>query len=126
MQREAGQSSVSTGRRLLSALLTHLPGAWIQPSNRELKSLYRVHYERALAEQRYDSAMIFLNKMLEADPHDLEARLLVGELYHRHLHDYDRAVEQYNKVLRLTSGVRSSPIHTRARVSLSELIELLS
>ena len=63
--------------RLLSTLLTYLPGAWIDPKNNELISLYRLRYKIAMEEERYDSAMIFLNKILEIDPLNLEAKLLL-------------------------------------------------
>ncbi len=73
--------------RLLSTLLTYVPGAWIEPRDNELISLYRLRYRIALDEQRYDSAMIFLNKILELDPVNVEAKLCKGEIYHRCLGD---------------------------------------
>ena len=112
--------------RLLSTLLTYLPGAWIDPKNNELISLYRLRYKIAMEEQRYDSAMIFLNKILEIDPVNLEAKLCKGEIYHRCLQDYARAVEQYNKVLRITGDKESEAIHLRARAAMAEIMELLS
>ena len=57
----------------MSTLLTYLPGAWIDPNNRELISLYRLRYRMALEEAKYDAAMIFLNKILELDPVNIEA-----------------------------------------------------
>jgi hypothetical protein len=68
--------------------------------------------------------MIFLNKILELDPMNLEAKLCKGELYHRCLADYPRAIEQYNKVIRLS--VQSDAVHNRARAAMSEIMELLS
>src|SRR5687768_8630607 len=111
--------------RFLEAIITYLPGAWFTPSVPELVSLYRLRYKMALDEQKYDIALIFLNKILETDPSNLEAKFCKGELYHRHLRDYSRAVEQYNKVIRLTAN-RRSPLHEKARRSLGELMELLS
>ena len=65
----------------------------------------------ALEERKYDAALIFLNKILELDPLNAEAKLCKGEIYHRCLQDYARAIEQYNKVLRITGeqGERSDP-----------------
>jgi tetratricopeptide (TPR) repeat protein len=111
--------------RLLAAILTYLPGAWFTPSVHELVALYRLRYRMALEEQKYDTALIFLNKILEADPLNLEAKYCKGELFHRHLRDYAQAVEQYKKVIQLTASKRS-PLHDRARRSLTELMELLS
>lgn len=113
-------------RRLLSAIRTYLPGAWFSPSANELVSLYRLRYRMALDEGKYDTAMIFLNKILEVDPVNVEAKLCVAELYHRHLGDLSRAVEQYNKVIRLTASTPNDYIHRRARTSLTEIIDLLS
>ena len=112
--------------RLLSAIRTYLPGAWFSPTPQELVSLYRLRYKMALDDQKYDSALIFLNKILEVDPLNSEAKLCVAELYHRHLGDLGRAVEQYNKVIRLTAARPEDQVHRRARTSLTEILELLS
>jgi tetratricopeptide (TPR) repeat protein len=112
--------------RLLSTLLTYLPGAWIDPKNNELITLYRLRYKMAMEEQKYDSAMIFLNKILELDPMNLEAKLCKGEIYHRCLNDYPRAIEQYNKVIRLSAAGGDDTVETRARAAMSEIMEMLS
>ena len=111
-------------RRLISTLLTYLPGAWIDPKDHELVTLYRLRYKMALEEQKYDTAMIFLNKILEIDPMNLEAKLSKGEIYHHCLRDYPSAIEQYNKVIRLSEA--DNAVHTRARAAMSELMEMLS
>lgn len=115
-----------TKRRLLSSLLTYMPGAWFTPSQNELITLYKQRYKMALEERKYDAALIFLNKILEVDPLNVEAKLCKGEIYHRHLNDYTRAVEQYKKVIRLTADRQQDAVHLRARDSLSEIMELLS
>ena len=112
--------------RLLSTLLTYLPGAWIDPKNNELISLYRLRYKMAMEEQKYDTAMIFLNKILELDPLNAEAKLCKGEIYHRCLQDYSRAVEQYNKVLRITGEHGNEAVRLRAKAGMAEIMELLS
>lgn len=112
--------------RLLNTLLTYLPGAWIDPKNHELITLYRLRYKMALEERKYDTAMIFLNKILELDPSNLDAKLCKGEIYHRCLGDYSRAIEQYNKVIRLTSAGQDDTVNTRARANMSEIMEMLS
>ena len=113
---DSGEALESAGakNRLLSTLLTYLPGAWIDPKNNELITLYRLRYRMAMEEQKYDTAMIFLNKILELDPMNVEAKLCKGEIYHRCLGDYPKAIEQYNKVIRLTSdGQRREAVHTK-------------
>lgn len=112
--------------RLLSTLLTYLPGAWIDPKNNELITLYRLRYRMAMEEGKHDIAMIFLNKILEIDPANLEAKLCKGEIYHRCLGDYSRAIDQYNKVIRLTADGKDEAVNTRARAAMSEIMEMLS
>ena len=110
---------------LLSAIFRHLPGAWIDPKRDELISLYRLRYRMAMDEQKYDTAMIFLNKIIELDPMNLDAKLCKGEIYHRCLGDYPAAIEQYNKVIRLSSR-EEEPARLRARAAMAEIMELLS
>jgi tetratricopeptide (TPR) repeat protein len=112
--------------RLINALLTYLPGAWIDPRHAELTSLYRLRYKMAMEEAKYDTALIFLNKIIELDPQNVEAKLCKGELYYRCLKDYTLAIEQYNKVIRLTVKREEEPIRDRAREAMSEIMEMLS
>ncbi len=125
VKRPNAQPSAPNKSRLLSTLLTYVPGAWIEPKNNELITLYRLRYRMAMEEEKYDTAMIFLNKILELDPMNLEAKLCKGEIYHRNLGDYPRAIEQYNKVIRLAAGTNQTVEH-RARVAMSEIMEMLS
>jgi len=110
--------------RLLDTLRNVLPGAWIDPKNNELITLYRLRYRMAVEEEKFDTAMIFLNKILELDPMNLDAKLCKGDLYHRCLGDYPRAIEQYNKVIRLAG--EDDTVRTRARAAMSEIMEMLS
>jgi tetratricopeptide (TPR) repeat protein len=112
--------------RLLSTLRTYLPGAWIDPRNNELITLYRLRYRMAMEEEKFDTAMIFLNKILELDPLNLEAKLCKGEIYHRFLGDYSSAIEQYNKVIRLAAAAEHDAIQNRARAGMAEIMEMLS
>jgi len=123
---EIKRSDSNHNNRLLSTIRHYLPGAWIAPKNNELISLYRLRYRMALEEQKYDAALIFLNKILELDPVNAEAKLCKGEIYHRCLQDYSKAIEQYNKVLRITSDKGHEAIHLRARAGMAEIMELLS
>ena len=123
---EVKRSNAPGKNRLLSTVLTYLPGAWIDPKKDELISLYRLRYRIALEENRFDTAMIFLNKILELDPVNVEAKLCKGEIYHRCLGDYERAIEQYSKVIRLTSDRQNETVHIRARARMAEIMEMLS
>ena len=123
---EVKRSNPAVKSRLLNTLLKALPGAWIDPRDNELISLYRLRYKMAMEEAKYDTAMIFLNKILELDPVNAEAKLCQGEIYHRCLGDYSRAIEQYNKVIRLTASGQNDNVHTKARAAMSEIMELFS
>ena len=126
IQVKRSNANVAPKSRLLSTLLTYLPGAWIDPKNNELITLYRLRYRMAMEEEKYDTAMIFLNKILELDPMNLEAKLCKGDIYHRCLGEYDRAIEQYNKVIRLSGDGTNDTVHAKARAAMSEIMEMLS
>jgi tetratricopeptide (TPR) repeat protein len=126
MRFPGNRSNPAVRSRLLSTLFRHLPGAWVDPKHNELISLYRLRYRMALEEKKYDTALIFLNKIIELDPVDVEAKLCKAEIYHRCLCDYPKAIEQYNKIIRLTNEKESEAIHLRARAAMSEIMELLS
>ena len=113
-----------SSKRLISAVLSRLPGAWMSPSDGDLVALYRMRYEMALEEDKFDTALVFLNKIIEVDPKNLEAKLQIGRLHHLHTREYSKAIAEYNKVLRLAP--EDAPIRNQARTSLSELIELVS
>ena len=123
---EVKRSGSAVRNRLMSTLLTYLPGAWIDPKEAELISLYRLRYRMAMEEGKHDTALIFLNKILELDPIDVEAKLSKAEIYHRFLYDYGTAIEYYNKVIRLTASRQNEPTHLKARAAMSELMEMLS
>jgi tetratricopeptide (TPR) repeat protein len=125
-QLQVKRSGPTSKNRLVNALLTCLPGAWIDPRTKELITLYRLRYRMAMEERKYDTALIFLNKIIELDPVNVEAKLCKGEVYHRCLKDYSQAIEQYNKVIRLTANREDEPSHERARAAMSEIMEMLS
>jgi tetratricopeptide (TPR) repeat protein len=120
------RSNPALKTRLLDTIRTYLPGAWIEPKQNELVTLYRLRYKIAMEEEKYDTAMIFLNKILELEPMNVDAKLCKGEIYHRCLNDYTKAIEQYNKVLRLTNDRQGETVHLRARAAMAEIMELLS
>jgi len=126
LQVKRANPSSNTRGRLLNTLLNYLPGVWIDPRNNELVTLYRLRYRMAMEEQKYETAMIFLNKILEIDPMNLDAKLCKGEIYHRCLRDYPKAIEQYNKVIRLSATQEDETMQVRARTAMSEIMEMLS
>ena len=123
---QATRSNAAMRNRLLSTIFRHLPGAWIDPKNNELISLYRLRYKMAMEEGKHDTALIFLNKIIELDPANLEAKLCKGEVYHRCLKDYSQAIHQYNNVIRLSADSDDEPSREKAREAMSEIMEMLS
>ncbi|HEX9162805.1 MAG TPA: hypothetical protein VF980_13955 [Thermoanaerobaculia bacterium] len=124
-QLQVKRSGPTSKNRLVNTLLTYLPGAWIDPRRGELIALYRLRYKMAMEEAKYDTALIFLNKIIELDPANVEAKLCKGEVYHRCLKDYTSAIEQYNKVIRIADRDHE-PIRNRARQAMAEIMEMLS
>lgn len=113
-----------TRKTFLSALLTHLPGAWLSPSESELVSLYQLRYQMAMEEKKFDIALVFLNKILEVQPKNFEARYRKGEIYHLHTRDVPQAIDQYKKLIRMAPP--GDQHRELARTSLSQLIEMVS
>ena len=120
------RSNPALKTRLLATIRTYLPGAWIDPKQNELVTLYRLRYKIAMEEEKYDTAMIFLNKILELEPMNVEAKLCKGEIYHRCLGNYPAAIDLYNKVIRLSANGNDDSVNTRARAAMSEIMEMLS
>ena len=115
---EVKRSNPAIKDRLLSTLRTVMPGAWIVPRDNELITLYRLRYRMAMEEEKFDTAMIFLNKILELDPMNAEAKFCKGEIYHRCLQDYTQAIEQYNKAIRLSASGGDQKTNARARAAM--------
>ncbi len=120
------RSNPPNSSNLISTIRSYLPGAWIAPKNNELITLYRLRYKMAVEEQKYDTALIFLNKILELDPVNMDAKFSKAEIYHRCLNDYANAIDQYNKIIRLTANREDEASHGKARAAMSELMEMLS
>lgn len=122
---QSTRSNAAIHSRLLSTIFRHLPGAWIDPQQNELITLYRLRYKMALDEGKYDAALIFLNKIVELDPLDVEAKLSKADIYHQ-LRDVPNAIDQYTKVIRLTNDRQAESVHRRAREAMTEIMEMLS
>ncbi len=73
----------------------------------------------AMEEQKYDTAMIFLNKILELDPLNLEAKLCKGEIYHRCLGDYRAPSSSTTRSSASRSDGQDETVNTRARAAMA-------
>jgi len=87
--------------------------------------VYRKHVTRAISEERWSSAEIFLDRILEIDPHHTEAWLMKGWLRHHCRQDDDTAVKCYRRVITLCGHDLTHPHARRAQTSLGRLLAVL-
>ena len=85
-------------------------------------ALYRFRAEKAVAEERYADALVFLAKVLRLDPGHVEARLLVAEIYHHGLGERTKALVTYEKVIAAAHHDETHPCAVRARQGIALLI----
>jgi len=96
------------------------------PGPSGLIGVYRRHAARAISEERWAAAGIFLERILEVDPRNLEAWLMKGHL-HRFCHgDEETALECYRRVVVL-GGYDTSNRHVlRAQQAQEQLLRRLA
>ena len=85
-----------------------------------------LYYRRgclAAAEERYDDALVFVDKALDVDPAHLPARLLAAQIYDRGLGLFDEAVAAYRKVIALAGYDSEDPYCAAARRALDALVQ---
>jgi len=93
-----------------------------RPDSESEDHLYLQRALHAASEERYDVALVFCGKALDLTPGNLAARFFAGQLYDRALHDVDRAVEAYRKVITLSGYDASNPYVVAAREALDALV----
>ena len=84
--------------------------------------VYRSHAARAIAEERWDVAEIFLDRILAVDPNNTEAWLMKGHLRQHCRSDEITAVNCYRKVIVLCGQKPAHPHAEKARHSLGRLL----
>ena len=89
----------------------------------ELIRVYRRHAARALAEERWQVAEIFLDRILEIDPRNTEAWLMKGHLRDHCREDEEAAVSCYRKVISLCAFDTAHPHVQRAQRSLGRILQ---
>lgn len=85
-------------------------------------SVYRRHAARAISEERWAAAEIFLDRILELNSRHTEAWLMKGHISQHCRHDPESAVRCYRKVITLCGFDPSHPHLQRARQSLDRLL----
>ena len=93
-----------------------------RPNSESEAQLYVQRALRAASEERYDVALVFCAKAVDVAPGNLAARFLTGQLYDRVLHDVDRAVAAYRKVITLGGYDAANPYVVAARDALDALV----
>ena len=88
--------------------------------------VYRRHAARAISEERWQIAEIFLDRILDVDPHHTEAWLMKGLLRHHCHEDNEFAVRCYKKVITLCGHDLHHPHAQRAHSSLNRLLNAWS
>ena len=88
--------------------------------------VYRSHAARAISEERWEVAEIFLDRILTVDPHHTEAWLMKGHLRHHCREDEQTALDCYRKVINLCGPDSTHPHAQRARSSLGRLLSVWS
>jgi regulator of sirC expression with transglutaminase-like and TPR domain len=86
--------------------------------------VYRSHAARAISEERWEVAEIFIDRILKVDPHHTEAWLMKGHLRHHCREDERTAVDCYRKVINLCGHDSGHPHAQRARTSLGRLLSV--
>jgi regulator of sirC expression with transglutaminase-like and TPR domain len=82
----------------------------------------RSHAARAISEERWDVAEIFLDQILKIDPDHTETWLMKGHLRQHCREDEQAAVDCYRKVITLCGHDEVHPHAQRARTSLVRLL----
>jgi tetratricopeptide (TPR) repeat protein len=93
-----------------------------RPDSDSEAQLYLQRALHAASEERYDVALVFCGKAIDVAPGNLAARFLAGQLYDHVLHDVDRAVEAYRKVIVLSGSDSANPYGAAAREALDALV----
>jgi hypothetical protein len=88
--------------------------------------VYRSHAARALSEERWDVAEIFLDRILAVEPHNTEAWLMKGHLSQHCRSDEMHAVNCYRKVIGICGEDSEHPHAAKARHSLDRLLTIYS
>jgi hypothetical protein len=88
--------------------------------------IYRSHAARAISEERWDVAEIFLDRILKVDARHTEAWLMKGHLRQHCREDEQAAVDCYRKVITLCGHDSVHPHAKKARTSLGRLLAVWS
>ena len=84
--------------------------------------VYRRHAARALSEERWGSAEIFLDRILDVEPHNTEALLMKGYLNQHCLKNHEAALTHFRRVITLCGFDLQHPHAQQAKRSVTRII----
>ena len=84
--------------------------------------IYRRHAARALSEERWKSAEIFLDRILDVAPRNTEALLMKGYLNQHCLEDDEAALRHFRRVITLCGFDPDHPDAQKARQSVTRIV----
>ncbi len=92
------------------------------PSKESAISVYRRHAARAMTEERWPAAEIFLDRIIEVDPRNTEAWLMKGLLRHHCKGDDETAVQCLRNVIVFAAHDSDHPHVQSARRTLGRIL----
>ena len=84
--------------------------------------VYRRHAARALSEERWSAAEIFLDRILEVEPGNTEALLMKGYVNQHCLKDDEAALEYFRRVITLCGFDSQHPHFQQAKRSVTRIV----
>lgn len=96
------------------------------PQRERAIRVYRRHAARAIAEERWSVAEIFIDRILEISPRHTEAWLMKGHLSQHCRNDAEAALHCFRKVITLCGFDDRHPHVQRARRSMGRLLSVLA
>jgi len=98
-----------------------------EPGIDELAQPYFHKVELALREERYETALLLLEKVLELDPKQLDALIKIAQIYHHHLEDYPKALNTYKRILNIIGWEEQSNFYyIEAKEGISEIMKMFN
>ncbi len=98
-----------------------------EPTIEELAKPYFHKVELALSEERYETAILLLKKVLELDPKQLNALMKMAQIYHYQMEEYQKALNIYKKILNIIGLEEQDNFYfIEAKKGINEIIKMFN
>jgi tetratricopeptide (TPR) repeat protein len=98
-----------------------------EPTTEELARPYFDKAELALREERYETAILLLERVLELDPKQLKALMKIAKIYHHQKEGYQKALNIYKKILNIIGWEeQDSYYYIEAKKGINEIIKMFN